>query len=187
MNDKMIKILERALARERAARKQAELILEKKSADLFELTRQLKKSNAKLEELLNKKTSQLQGVFENIIDAYVVMDLKGNVLKMNDSAVDLFGYTIEEEPINVVNLIYREDYEYAMASYSELIKNGFFTNYKARIFTKNRTVKWVQINASLVFDEHENPVAAQGIVRDITLAEANAGLIEEQKRELDMR
>lgn len=186
MNDKNIKILERALARERAARKQAELILEEKSADLFELTRQLKKSNAKLEELLNEKTSQLRGVFENIIDAYIVMDLKGNILKMNDSAVELFGFTSDEEPINVVNLIYNEDYEYAMASYSELIKNGSFTNYKARIYTKNRTIKWVHINASLVFDEHKKPIAAQGVVRDITLAEANASLIEEQKRELEI-
>ena len=91
MNDKKITLLERALARERAARKQAESILEKKSADLFGLTQELKDSNIKLEELLSEKTSQLRGVFENIIDAYVVMDLNGNVLKFNDAAIGIIS------------------------------------------------------------------------------------------------
>ncbi len=186
MNDKKIAILERALTRERAARKQAELILEKKSADLFGLTQQLKVSNTKLEELLTEKTSQIQEVFENIIDAYVVMDLKGNILKMNDAAVDLFGYESNTTSLNVIKLIYKEDFEYAMLSYKELIKNGFFSNYKARIYTKNKKIKWVQINASLILNEHKKPIAAQGIVRDITEAENAATIIKEQKRELEI-
>lgn len=184
MDEKKIGILERALARERAARKQAEAILEKKSADLFGLTQQLKDSNTKLEELLNEKTSQLRGVFENIIDAYVVMDLKGDVLKMNDAAVDLFGANSNDESTNVVDLIYRQDLGYAMLSYNELIEKGHFTNYKARIYTKQKKIKWVHINASLIHDEQGKPLAAQGIVRDITEAQLNDEIIEEQQLKL---
>ena len=140
MSDTEKEILLRALAREKAARKQSEVILEQKSAELFSLTRELKKSNSKLEELVKEKTSELQGVFENIIDAYVVMDLNGNVVRMNDAASELFEYDLEDGNLNVVSLIYREDIEYAMNSYENLIKNGHFTNYKSRIFTKISTL-----------------------------------------------
>lgn len=184
MSKDELDILKRALARERAARKQAEKILEVKSAELFSTTEQLKQSNTKLEKLVKEKTSQLEGIFENIIDAYVVMDLKGNVLKMNEAAEDLFGHQFEDEDLNVMSLIYRDDLAYAMNSFEGLMENGFFADYQARIFTKDRKVKWVQINASLVYDEDNKPIAAQGIVRNITEAKANIDIIEEQKREL---
>jgi len=105
MSQDQIDILKRALLREKTARKQAEKILESKSAELYQLTEKLKESNEKLEDLLGEKSSQLQGVFENINDAYMVMDINGNVLKMNDAAITLFGYNIENENLNVLQII----------------------------------------------------------------------------------
>lgn len=168
MSQDQIDILKRALQREKAARKAAEEILEDKSRKLYNTSEELKESNLKLENLLYKKSTELKGVFENIIDAYVVIDLKGNVIKINDAATDLFGYDIIKEQVNVVNLIYKEDFKYAMKSFYELTKNGFFTNYRARVHTKPNGIKWVHINASVIFDSDHKPIAAQGIVRDIT-------------------
>ncbi|TXD51159.1 ATP-binding protein [Polaribacter sp. IC063] len=170
MNEqKKIEILERALLRQKKARKAAEQILEIKSLKLFNTAKELHKVNAKLEELLDEKTTQLKGIFENINDAYIVMDIDGAVIKMNDNAVHLFGYDHFKEKINVVNLIYQEDFGYAMDSFSKLIEKGSFSNYTARIITKNREVKWVNINASVVYDKNNIPIAAQGIIRDITV------------------
>lgn len=168
MSQEQIDILQRNLQREKAARKIAEKILEEKSLQLYNTAQELKVANQQLEQLLDEKTSQLQGIFENINDAYIVMDLEGNVLKMNDAAIDLFGYDIEKEALNVVSLIYKEDFAYAMKSFGELNIKGSFTNYTARVTTKNQGVRWVHINASIVFDKNKNPMAAQGIVRDIT-------------------
>ncbi|WP_299123076.1 PAS domain S-box protein [uncultured Tenacibaculum sp.] len=179
-------LLQRALTREKAARKAAEKILEDKSRELYLMSEELKAANAKLENLLNEKSSQLEGVFENFIDAYLIMDLKGNVLRMNDAAVDIFGYDIEKEKLNVVNLIYPEDAVYAFKSFTELKDKGTFSNYTARIFSKDKQVKWVQINASIVYDKDNNPVAAQGIIRNITETKRTSALIEEQKKELDI-
>jgi PAS domain S-box-containing protein len=165
---KEIEILQRALERQKKARKQAEKILEEKSLELFNISQELKIVNEQLEDLLDEKNSQLKGIFENINDAYLVMDIYGNVLKMNDVAVGLFGFDVNEEEVNVVSLIYPEDYEYAMSSYTQLLKNGYFTNYIARVITKKNEVKWVNINSSVVFDKNNNPIAAQGIIRDIT-------------------
>ena len=108
MSQDQLDILKRALQREKLARKAAEKILEEKSKELFQ-------ASQKLKELLNEKSLQLQGVFENIIDAYVVMDINGNILKFNDAATKLFGYDIDNESVNVEDLIFKEDFHYAMS------------------------------------------------------------------------
>jgi PAS domain S-box-containing protein len=182
MSQKQIDILQRALNREKLARKQAEKILEDKSAELFQLTHKLKESNDKLEHLVNQKTSELQGVFVNIVDAYVVIDLLGNVLKMNDAAVDLLGYNIEYEEVNLMNLAHPDESERVSKSFQELLKTGKLTDYHVRIVTKNKTQKLVHINSSIIYDG-EVPIAAQGIVRDITKEkEAEDQLIESENR-----
>ncbi|WBX75113.1 PAS domain S-box protein [Tenacibaculum ovolyticum] len=186
MGQNKIDILERALKREKAARKIAEKILEDKSRDLYSISEELKETNLKLEGLLKEKSSQLKGVFDNINDSYIIMDLTGNVLKMNDTAVEFFGYDISKEKLNVVNLIYPEDSVYAFESFNALYQTGSFSNYIARILTKEKEVKWVQINASLIYDKKGKRIAAQGIIRNITASKETTELIEEQKKELDV-
>ncbi|GAA3510266.1 hypothetical protein GCM10022393_24390 [Aquimarina addita] len=163
-----IEILQRALQRQKASRKQAEGILEDKSRELFQLTEELQKANRQLKEGLTESTTELQGVFDNLVDAYVLMDISGWVIKMNNAATELFGHDIKNEKINIVTLIYKEDYVYAMDSFKQLIHNGSFSDYQARVYTKNKGIRTVHINASLILDDQQKPVAAQGIVRDIT-------------------
>lgn len=163
-----IEILKRALSREKDARKSAEKILEDKSRELFYTSEKLKKTNLQLEKLIDEKSSELQGIFENINDAYVVMDLLGNVLKMNDVAEELFGFNIREETLNFTQLIHPSDTEYAYESFEILKNKGSFNNFTTRIVTKKKQIKWVQINVTLVNNNSGKPIAAQGIVRDIT-------------------
>ena len=172
-----IDILKKALARERQARKEAEKILEEKSRELYTLSRKLKND-------LNETTTELEGVFDNLVDAYVLMDIKGNVVKMNQTATALFGYNIATEKINVLSLIYEKDMPYAMESFHSLLKDGAFSDYQARVNTKNKGVRNVHINASIIKDETGKTIAAQGIVRDITQELLNAQQLEEQRRQL---
>ena len=181
-----IEILERALQREKAARKVAEKILEEKSTELYDLSEQLKSSNSKMEELLTRKTSELKGVFENITDAFVVMELSGEIINMNQAAVDLLGYDSKEESVNLTNLVKEEYKEYTFEAFRELIIHGKFNNYRAVIVTKNNEEKIVQINASIIYNNAGEPVAAQGIARDITEDSRLKKLIEDQKKQLDI-
>ena len=176
MSQDQIDILKRALEREKKARKAAEKILEEKSRELYF-------TSQKLENLLDEKSSQLEGVFENIVDAYVVMDIQGDIIKFNEAATRLFGYDIGRDNVNVKDLVFKDDYEYAMASFMQLHTQGFFKDYEARIYTKSKEVKWVHINASVVYDKDKKPIAAQGIVRDITAERASEEkLIESENR-----
>lgn len=169
MDSEKINILTRALERQKKARRQAEKILEEKSLELFNISEQLKEANYKLEKLLDEKNAQLKGVFENINDAYLVMGIDGNVLKMNDVAEHFFGFKTSDISVNVKDLIYKEDYQYAMESFLELTEKGKFTDYSARVVTKRNEIKWVNINASIIYDKNKEPIAAQGIIRDITI------------------
>ncbi len=181
-NKNKIEILERALMRERAARKEAEKILEQKSAELYDTNQKLEKSFLELEVLYDKTDSQLQGVFENIVDAYVIMDLMGNILKMNDAAVDLLGFDNANENFNLLEFPIPEEAERVSRAFKGLLKDGSITDFLVKIITKKNEDKLIHINASIVYDQGI-PVAAQGIVRDITKAkEAEKQLIESENR-----
>ena len=176
MGQDQVEILQRALKREKEARKAAEKILEEKSRELYFTSQQL-------ENLLDEKSSELQGVFENIVDAYVVMDLNGKILKFNEAATKLFGYDIDKEEVKIAKLIYKDDFQYAVECFNNLQTTGFFKDYETRVYTKSKEVKWVHVNGSIVFDRYNKPIAAQGIVRDITDERASAEkLIESENR-----
>lgn len=184
MNQKEIDNLKRAFDRERASRKLAEKILEEKSKELYELNIKLEKSNIKLTSFNNKVNSQLQGVFENLVDAYVEIDLNGTILGMNNSAVDLLGLKSLSDKVNVLNMVHPDSAEMVAPKFKELLKKGSMTDFKVKIVTKNNKTKLVHINGSIIYD---NGVAtgAQGILRDITTIDKyqKAIRIEKQKYE----
>lgn len=171
MAEEKHKIYERALAREKAARKEAERILEEKSRELFYKSKALQNVNAQLEKLVREKTSQLEGVFENIIDAYVVTNLYGDVLKMNEAAEFLLDSKLEDK-LNLMELVPPEDLEKAALGFQELYTSGAITDFQITINTSKKKLL-VEINASIVYDENQKPVAAQGIVRDVTEQKAD--------------
>ena len=185
MSDEKIHILQKALERERLARKEAEKILEKKSLELYDKTEELASINSNLAQVIDEQTIEFQGIFDNIIDSYILMDLHGNVLKMNKPAEKFFGYDVKKDKFNVTEIIYEEDYEYAYESFYQLIEVGFFENYQARIYTKSGEIKWVQINSRIIRDGKTEPRFAHGIVRDITEAKARQEAFEVQKQQLD--
>lgn len=186
MDNKEVLLLKRALDRQKKARQQAEKILEAKSKELYDVTHHLKQANAKLENLLNEKTSELDGVFINIIDPYVVMDLQFNVVNMNSSAKEFLGYDYMKEHINLSNLVHEDFMEYTAESMRSLLEVGKLKNYRAKVYVKDGSVKWVQINSSLVYDTNNKPIAAQGILRDITQEMEIKQLLLEQRSQLDI-
>jgi PAS domain S-box-containing protein len=182
MSQEQIDILQRALSREKAARKAAEKILEDKSRELYISNTKLEQLNKDLESLLTRKDSQLQGVFENIVDAYVIIDLEGNIMKMNDAAVALLGFKSAYEDFNLIKLVQPQENERVLKSFKELLDKGSITNFHVNIITNKKEAKIVHINASIIYDQGV-PVAAQGIVRDITKQkEDEEQLIESENR-----
>ncbi|MBU3025108.1 MULTISPECIES: PAS domain-containing sensor histidine kinase [Zobellia] len=185
-SSKEVELLKRALERQKKARQQAEKILEQKSTDLYETAQRLKEANGKLENLLSEKVSELDGVFVNIIDPYVVMDLEANVIKMNPSAKEFLGYDNAKEAVNLNSLVHRDYIQYTAESFKYLLEVGTLKNYRSKIYVKNGDEKWIEINSSLIYNTKQEPVGAQGIIRDITQEMEIKELLGQQRKQLDI-
>lgn len=184
--DNEVILLKKALERQKKARLQAERILEEKSKELYDVTRHLRETNGRLENLLNDKSSELDGVFANIIDPYVVMDLQFNVINMNLSAKEFLGYDNDKEVINLTQLVHKDFAQYTAESMKSLLEVGLLKNYRAKIIIKDGSEKWVQINSSLIYNKEGKPIGAQGIVRDVTNEMEVKELLSEQRKQLDI-
>ncbi len=187
MSKTRVELLEKALVREKLARKSAEKILEKKSLELYELSEEVKKTNQVLENLVVKKDLELKGVFKNIIDAYCVIDFSGNILEMNNATFNLLGCSNKNEELNVNDFLIINENEKIIEEFVDIKRIGELQNFKVKIKSRDHRVKELNINASLIFNEKKEPVAVQGIARDITKEnEAKKSLIESENRLKDL-
>lgn len=99
-----LELLKRQLSREREARKQAEFLLENKSRELFDSNQKLVQLNATLEELVEKRTNQLQKEKEQlkqIIDEHplpmiICTGEKNIIANANAKALQLFKCEIDD-------------------------------------------------------------------------------------------
>jgi PAS domain S-box-containing protein len=181
MADNEIDILKRALHREREARKASEKILEAKSAELYYLNKELQASNEELVRLYGKTNSQLQGVFENIVDAYIIMDLWGNILKMNKPAIELLGFEDEYADVNLMKLVHPDEIDAVSGGFKKLMTDGSITDFTLKIVDLKKQEKIIHVNGSIVY-ENEVPVAAQGIIRDVTQELNYRRMIEDERK-----
>ncbi len=186
MNSTDLALLERALLREKKARKSAEKLLESKSKELYDASLHLKEANGRLEALLQKKDTKVESAFVNIIDPYVVMDMTTKVINMNVSAKEFLGFDHTKEEVTLSDMVHQDYFEYTVESFKALLQIGILKNYNVRILTKHGTEKYVNINASLIYNEEGKPIAAQGVIRDITREEEIKQLLEQQKQQQDI-
>ncbi|MCL6274710.1 PAS domain S-box protein [Muricauda sp. 2012CJ35-5] len=186
MDSNEVSILKRALEREKKARKAAEGLLETKAKELYDASIHLKEANGRLESLINKKGDRIDSAFVNIIDPYVVMDMMTNVINMNASAKEFLGYDHTKEQVQLSNIVHPDYLEYTAESFQKLMQVGILKNYEAKIITKTVGEKYVNINASLIYNENGSPIAAQGVIRDITKEVEIKKLLEDQKKQQDI-
>ena len=186
MDNKEVVLLRKALDRQVKARKQAESILESKSKELYDTTRHLQESNSRLENLLSEKSSELEGIFINIVDPYVVMDLTGSVIKMNNAAKEFLECKNSKDQINLSSYVHQDYIEYTYNAFKSLIEVGTIKNYRPKLRLKNGLEKYVEVNGSLIYDKNRCPIGAQGILRDISQETEIKQLLAEQRKQLDI-
>ncbi|MFY9215561.1 MAG: ATP-binding protein, partial [Flavobacteriaceae bacterium] len=184
MSKQEIELLQRALDRQVKARKEAEKILESKSKELYDTLHYLREDNNRLKGLLQEKTSELEGVFFNIPDPYLVINLKGEVIKMNQAAKLFLGFDTEKEDFYAAQLVHHEYLMATLQSFGLLQEVGILKNFKTKINIKSGGSRFVQVIANLIYDASGMPIAAQGVLRDVTNEEEVSAILEEQKEAL---
>lgn len=142
---KELELLKRKLAREVAARKEAELLLEKKALELYHSNEQLKNLNSNLESLVEKRTNKLkeseleyQTMVESINDMIFRLDLKGHIKFTNQIVSEITG-------LDTTKLIGKNIFEFLPAEKQKEIFIHF-----AKKFLHRKCLNYYEISLKLI-------------------------------------
>ncbi len=153
--NKEIELTRRKLEREKAAREEAEQLLEKKSLELYNSNVKLKELNNSLETLVEKRTKALreteleyQTMVESINDMIFRLDMKGNILFTNQIVSKFFGSEQKSfEGESILNFLPKDErkrvYKHFMRLYLKRTCISYF-----EILTKSpqNTDIWLRLN-----------------------------------------
>lgn len=178
-------VFERALDREKRSHNETASILEKTSEELSEARLQLKLANERLKTLLGENREYFNGIYETILEPYVVADLESRIIKMNDAAREFFGNGADKTPIFLLNEVHPEDLKYTYQSIEKLLKVGFIRNFNTRIRIVDGTYRHIRVNGSVIRDTEGQAVAVHGIVRDVSPEVEMERLLWKQRQQLD--
>ncbi|MBE7517226.1 MAG: PAS domain S-box protein [Chloracidobacterium sp.] len=121
------------------------------------------------EEALRKSEAQYRDLFDNASDIIYVNDLDGFLLSINKAAERIFGYTREEAlKLNIAQIAAPEHVNRARAALARKVRgDATQTIYELECLSKTGQRIVLEVNSSVILDNGE-PVAIQGVARDIT-------------------
>jgi len=121
------------------------------------------------DETLRESDQRYRALFDRSLDAVYIHDLKGNFLDANDAALRLLGSSGDEvSTLSFADLLDEAQLPSAFATLQEIMTTGSqakLTVYQLR--RKDGTLIEVETLGSLITEDGQ-PVAIQGIARDIT-------------------
>ncbi|MCW3103766.1 MAG: signal transduction histidine kinase, nitrogen specific, NtrB [Bacteroidetes bacterium] len=116
---------------------------------------------------LKASETKFRSIFENSHDIIYVSDSDGNLLDINKSAENLFGYSHDELlKMNTADLY---DNKEDRLSFVEMINNtGICSNFEVTLRDKEGNKKFCTITASIQRRDEDNNIYYQGIIHDMT-------------------
>ena len=120
------------------------------------------------EKALKNSEAKYRVLFEQSKDAIFITTKEGRFVDMNQSALDLFGYTREEmlaldvEKDFYVNSGQRVKYK------QEIEGKGFARDYEVKLRKKDGTPLDILLTTTLLRDDDGDIIGYQGIMRDVT-------------------
>jgi len=187
-----VALLERRLERERAARKQAESILESKAIELFRANEALQGLNQGLEEEVQRRSKDLaqsevkyRNLVEQATDIVFNVDQDGYFTYMNTIGFARFGYT-EEEVIGSRYLDYISDthkqevFDYYTRLLTEEITSDY---YEFPVLDKSGQLFWIGQNVNRS-KANDGKVYFSAVARDITQRKRTEEALAQAKKAL---
>ena len=138
----------------------------------------------KAERELIETKERLQGILDNLDDAYFRVDLSEKIIYVNPAAPILFGYASIEEMLGmpVIDLYaQKKDREKV---YEELTKTGIINDRSYKAIRKDSSTFWISMNAKYIYDERGKVKGVQALIRDITKRKETEILLKKANEEI---
>lgn len=186
----------KALARERAARKAAEKILEEKSMELFAKNQELEELNRSLEQQVQDRTRVLEeseakyrSLIESANDIIYGSDQDGHFEFVNAVAERILGYTAEEcVGRHFSDLVLESHREATVAFYQQqFLQREPTSYYEFPVLSKDGSTVWLGQNVRARINSNNHVIGFRAVARDITAqkrAEAKLRQSEEKYRSI---
>src|SRR6056297_1820734 len=123
------------------------------------------------EKELKEKNERLNNIFNNSNDIIFSLSWPELQIEFASRAVeDIFGFTAEEfkESASLLKDITHPDDKYIHDQALRKIKESGYAEREFRIITKEGNVKWIHDKGKMIYDEDNNPVRIQGVMREVT-------------------
>jgi two-component system cell cycle sensor histidine kinase/response regulator CckA len=125
-------------------------------------------TRAMAEQALRSSEERYRDLIENAHDIIYTHDLDGNYTSMNAAVEYITGYTPEEAlGMNIRDIIMPDELPRVTDMIRRKLQGERVTNYELDIRAKDGRTITVEVNTRIVYRDG-NPVAIQGIARDIT-------------------
>jgi PAS domain S-box-containing protein len=143
-----------------------------------------------VEESLRVSEERYRLLANNIPDIIYSLDGEGNIVTVNSSAFERYGYTEQDakgKPF--LNFIHPEDREIVIGSFlNALTEQRKFTHgLQFRIVAANGTSYWFELNSQAHFDSLQRYTGEEGVLRDITERKRAETQINQLNAELEQR
>ena len=119
------------------------------------------------EETIREAEEKYRTLFEESIDAIYIRSLDGEIIDLNQAALDLFGFTKEEAMRSDVADRYADPAERQRFE-EEMAKSGSVRDFEGKRLKADGTEMDCLITANLLRSNDGTVVGLQGIIRDIT-------------------
>jgi len=122
----------------------------------------------KMENQLKESERNFRNMITNLDEGYYKIEWEGNLLYHNPAFSKIAGYSPSEKLIGKPVPFFWQKAEDQAKYQEDLKKNGFIRNYTIPIKKNDGEEIVLQVNAHLIKDENNNPVAIEGTFSDIT-------------------
>jgi diguanylate cyclase (GGDEF)-like protein/PAS domain S-box-containing protein len=129
--------------------------------------RDVTEQRAALDEL-EKSKADLKAIFDKLPDVLYRTDMKGIIVMVSPSCIDIIGYRPEEMLGTALSDYYHIQEERRDVIQAALDNAGKVTQIEARLKHKNGTIIWFSANVSVHFDADGMPAYIEGVARDVS-------------------
>jgi PAS domain S-box-containing protein len=122
------------------------------------------------EEALRESKNRYYALIETSQDGISLLDLDGKLQYFNQRKKRMFGYTSDEEllQVNAFNLIHPDDQNLVRNLFQDLLQKGTIIQAEVKVLRKDGSFFWAEFNATLLRDIKGSPFLVMDTMRDIT-------------------